>query len=207
MTWAFHYVSSGRTAFPMSQRNLPVSFWNPSQTTQSQHLQTGFSRRHGNSVNIFQQNHNTTTHYNNSYHSTGHHGNFNHNGPNFVHTRTIPVSYAQLPPGTVKSLSPGLAPQMSVRPFRASAPSFPQESAVQNNDLQPTSLRFNPSYNSLLVQPDVRPHLPHVPGEPPRTRTDRRSKDLEGFPAELMMRKGENWGVATTKISLIFDAR
>ena len=175
----------------MSQRNLPVSFWNPSQKDQShQHQQASFNH-HGNPINMFQQNHNTTTHYNNSYHSTGHHGNYEQNGPNFVRTRAIPVSYAQLPTGAVKSFSPGLAPQVSAQPCRAPAPPFPQETAVQSNDLQ-TSLRFNPRYNSLLVQPDVKPHLPIVPGEPPLTKIEGRGQELEEFPGELLIRKGEN---------------
>ena len=160
----------------MSQRNLPVSFWNPSQKDQShQHLQTSFNH-HGNPINMFQQNHNTTTHYNSSYHSAGYHGKYKQNGPNFVRTRAITVSYAQLPTGVVETFSPGLAPQVSAQP----APSFPQEPDVQSNDLQ-TSLRFNPSYNSLLVQPDVKPHLPIVPGEPPLTKIEGRGKELEEF--------------------------
>ena len=174
----------------MSQRNLPVSFWNPSQTDQSQHLQGTFNHS-GKPIDMFQQNHNTITHYNRSCHSTGHHGNCDQNGPRFVCTRAIPVSYAQLPTGVVKSFSLGLAPQVSAQPCRAALPSFLQEAAVQSNDLQPSSLRFNPCYISLLVQPDVKPHLPVVPGEPTRTQIKESGKDLEEFPVELLMRKGE----------------
>jgi len=175
----------------MSQRNFPVSFWNPSQTDQSQDLQGTFNHS-GNPTHMFQQNHNTITHYNRSCHSKGHHGNYNQNGPNFVRARAIPVSYAQLPTGAVKSFSPGLAPPASAQPCRAPAPSFPQDAAVQGNEFQASSLRFNPRYNSLLVQPDVKPHLPVVPGEPPRTKIEERGKDLEEFPGELLMRKGEH---------------
>ena len=173
----------------MSQRNLPVSFWNPSQTDQSR--QGTFSRS-GNPIHMFQQNHNAITHYNKSSHSTDHHGNYDQNGPNFVRARAIPVSYAQLPTGALKSFSPGLAPPASAPPCRASAPSFPQDTTVHSSDLQASSMRFNPSYNSLLVQPDVKPHLPVVPGEPTRTKIEERGKDLEEFPGALLMRKGEH---------------
>ena len=175
----------------MSQRNLPVSFWNPSQTDQSQHLQ-GTLNHSGKPIDMFQQNHNTMTHYNRSCHSTRLHGNYDQNGLSLVRTRAIPVSYAQLPTGVGKSFSPGLAPQVSAQPSRAPAPSFLQEAAVPSNDLQPSSLRFNPRYNSLLVQPDVKPHLPVVPGEPTHTKIEERGKDLEEFPGELLMRKGEH---------------
>jgi len=175
----------------MSQRNLPVSFFNPSQTDQSQHLQGAFSHS-GKPIHAFQQNHNTMTHCNRSCHSTGHHGNYDQNRPHFDCTRDIPVSYTQLPTGVVKGFSPGLAPHMPAEPCRAPVPSFPLTTAVQNNDLQPSSLRFNPRYNSLLVQPDVKPHLPVVPGEPTRTKIEERGKDLEEFPGELLMSKGEH---------------
>ena len=141
---------------------------------------------------MFQQNNNTITRYNRSGHSTGHNGNYDQNGSNFVRTRAFPVSYSQLPTGVVKSFSPGLAPQVAAQPCRAPAPSFPQEVAVQRNDLQQSSLRFNPRYNSLLVQPDVKPHLPVVPGEPTRSKIEERGQDLEEFPGELLMRKGEH---------------
>ena len=175
----------------MSQRNLPVSFWTPSQTDQSQHFQ-GFYTYHGNPIQTFQQNHNPATHFNPSCH-LNHCGNSDQKGTSFVRARAIPVSYAQLPTGAVKSFTPGLAPpQVSVPPCRAPAPSFPQDAAVQSTDLQPTSLRFNPRYNSLLVQPDVKPRLPVVPGEPPRTKIEGRSRDLDEFPGELLMKKGEH---------------
>ena len=184
------YCISGGPRRPMSQRNLPVSFWNPSQTDQCQPLQGTFSRS-GKPIDMFQQNNNTITHCNRSCHSTDHHGNCEQNGPSFVRTRAIPVSYAQLPTGVVKSFSPGLGPIVSAQPCRGALPSFLQEPAVQSNDLQPSSLRFNPRYNSLLVQPDVKPHLPVVPGEPTRTQIKERGKDLEEFSGELLMRKGE----------------
>ena len=175
----------------MSQRNLPVSFFNPSQTDQSQHLQGSFTHS-GKPMHMFQQNHNAITHYNRSYQSTGHLGNCDQNGPRFLRTRDIPVSYAQLPTRVVRGFSPGLTPQVSAQPCRSTAPSFPQEPAVQSNDLQSSSLRFNPRYNSFLVQPDVKPHLPVVPGEPTRTKIGERREDLEEFPGELLMRKGEH---------------
>lgn len=175
----------------MSQRSLPVSFWTPSQTDQSQHFQ-GFYNHHGNPIHMLQQNHNPATHYNRSCH-LNHRGNYDQNGTSFVRARAIPVSYAQLPRGAVKSFTAGLAPpQVSGPPGRAPVPSFPQDAAVQSTDLQPTSLRFNPRYNSLLVQPDVKPRLPVVPGEPPRTKIQRRSRDMDEFPDELLMRKGEH---------------
>ena len=120
---------SGRPSRPMSERNLPISFFNPSQTDQSQHLQGTFNHS-GKPIHMFQQNHNTITHYNRSCHSTGHPG----NGSNYVRTRGIPVSYAHLPTGVVKSVSPGLAPQVAAPPCRAPAPSFPQEIAVKSSD-------------------------------------------------------------------------
>ena len=172
----------------MSQRNLPVSFFNPSQTDQSQHLPGSFSHS-AKPINMFQQNHNAITHYNRSCQSTGHHGNYDQNGPRFLRARDIPVSYGQLPTGVVRGFSPGPAPQVSAQPCRSS---FPQEAAVQSNDLQSSSLRFNPRYNSFLVQPDVKPHLPVVPGEPTRTKIGEKRKDLEDFPGELLMRKGEH---------------
>lgn len=173
----------------MSRRNLPASFWNPTQTDQSQQLQASLSR-HGNAVSMFQQNHNVTTHYNNSqYHGfTGHNDICEQNEPTVVRTRAIPVSYSQLPVGAVKSFPPRLAQQMSAQTCRAPAPQFPQETAAHCNDLH-NSLRFNPRYNSLLVQPEVQPHLPVVPGEP-RTKLDRQDKgSSEGFPGGLLAKK------------------
>ena len=175
----------------MSQRNLPVSFWNPSQTDQSQHLQGSFYPS-VKPIHKFQENHNIITNYNRSSHSTGHHGNYDQNGPDFVRMRAIPVSYAQLPARVVKGFSPGLAPQVSAQPCRASAPSFPQEAAIQSNELQPSSLRFNPRFDSLLVQPNVKPYLPLVPGEPTCGKIEEKGKNLEEFPGELLMRRGEN---------------
>ena len=138
-------------------------------------------------------------HYNSNYQPTVRYDNFNrHTESNFVHTRTIPVSYAQLPTGTIKSDSSG--PQIRVQPFHAFLHSLPHESALQNSDLEPNSLRFDPSYNSLLVQPDVKPHLPHIPGEPSRTRTDARNKNPVGFPAESPMRREEKLRSTSTKI-------
>ena len=188
-TFFWNLFISGRPSRPMSQRNLPVSFFNPSQTDQSQHLQGSYGHS-GKPIHMFQQNHNAITHYNRSCQSTGHHGNYDQNGPRFLRTRDIPVSYAQLPTGVVRGFSPGLAPQVSAQPYRSTAPSFPHEATVQSNDLQ-SSLRFNPRYNSFLVQPDVKPHLPVVPGEPTHTKIGERRKDLEEFPGELLTRKGE----------------
>ena len=183
----------------MSQRNLPPSFWNPSHKNKSQHPAHTGSSHHGNSVNIFQQKHNMMNHYNSNYQPTVRYDNFNrHTESNFVHTRTIPVSYAQLATGTIKSDSSG--PQIRVQPFHAFLHSLPHESASQNSDLEPNSLRFDPSYNSLLVQPDVKPHLPHIPGEPSRTRTDARNKNPVGFPAESPMRREERLRSTSTKI-------
>lgn len=175
----------------MSQRNLPVSFWTPSQTDQSEHLQGTFSHS-GKPMDMFQKNHNTIAQYNRSCHSTDHHGNDDLNGTSFVRTRAIPISYAQLPTGVVKRFSSGLAPQASSQPLRLSAPSFLQEAAAQSNELQPSSLKFNPRYNTLLIQPDVKPHLPAVPGEPTHTQIEERGKVLEEFPCELLMRNGEH---------------
>ena len=180
---------SERPTRPMSQRNLPVSFWNSSQTDQSQHLRGSFNHS-GEPIHTFQ--HNTIAHYNRSCHSKGHHGNYDQNGPHFVRTKAIPDSYAHLPTGEAKGFSSGLPPQVSAQPCRASAPSFPQEVALHSNDLQPSSLRFNPQYNSLLVQPDVKPHLPVVPGEKMRTKIEETGKDLEELPGELLTRRAEN---------------
>ena len=63
---------------------------------------------------------------------------------------------------------------------------------MKSSDLQSSSMRFNPRYNSLLVQPNVKPHLPVVPGEPTFIKIDEKGKDLEEFPGELLMRRGEN---------------
>lgn len=185
-----YLLISGRLSRPMSQRGLPQSFFNPSQTDQFQRLQGTFSHS-GKPIHVFQQNNNTITHYNKSCHSTGHHGNYDQNEPHFVQRRDIPVSYAQLPTGVVKGFSPAHVPRISAEPCCAPAASFPQQTAMQNHDLPPSSLRFNPRYNSLLVQPDVKPHLPVVPGEPTRTKRER-GKDLEEFPDELLTRKGEH---------------
>lgn len=175
----------------MSQRNLPASFWNPTQMDQSRPRQASFTR-HGNATGVFQENQDATTHYNNCYHPfTGQHGVYEQNAPNGVHARPIPVSYAQLPVGAVKSFVPGLTQQVSAQSCRAPAPPFPQETAAHCNDLH-TSWRFNPRYNALLVQPEVKPHLPVVPGEP-RVKLDRKNKDnAEDFPGELLTTEGEN---------------
>ena len=191
------FLYSERPSLPMSQRNLPASFWNPSQTDQSQQLQTSFPPQ-DNRVSLFQQNlHNGTTHCNNGYHgSTGLHGNYDQSAPNVVRTRTIPVSYAQLPAGAVKTFPSGLlAQQAPAHSYRPPTPPFLQETAAQCNAIQ-TSLRFNPRYNALLVQPEVKPHLPVVPGEPCK-RLDGNNNDMTqrfpgSCPGELMMKKGEN---------------
>lgn len=158
---------------------------------QSRPRQASFTR-HGNATGVFQENQDATTHYNNCYHPfTGQRGVYEQNAPNGVHARPIPVSYAQLPVGAVKSFVPGLTQQVSAQSCRAPAPPFPQETAAHCNDLH-TSWRFNPRYNALLVQPEVKPHLPVVPGEP-RVKLDRKNNDnAEGFPAELLTTEGEN---------------
>lgn len=176
----------------MSQRNLPISFWNPSHSEQSpQQLQTS-SNCHSNAVNTFQQNHNGTNHYNNTYHHfTGQHGIYEQNTPNAVRARVIPVSYTQFPSGPFKSFAPGFTQQVPSQSCRVSTSSFPQEFTAQCNDTQNSS-RFNPRYNALLVQPEVKPHLPVVPGEP-RGKHDGKGKEtVEDYPGKLLAKNGEN---------------
>ena len=176
----------------MSQRNFPASFWSPSHTEQSpQQLQTS-SNCHSNAVNMFQQNHNATNHYNNTYHNfTSQHSIYEQNTPTSVRARVIPVSFTQFPSGTFKNCTPGLTQQVSSQSCRTLSPSFPQEFSAQCNDTQNSS-RFNPRYNALLVQPEVKPNLPVVPGEP-RAKQNGKGKDtVEDFPGKLLAKNGEN---------------
>lgn len=102
------FVSLGRPTVPMSQRNLPASFWIPPSTDQIHQLPTSYHRQ-GNSMRLFQQNApNRTTYYSTGCHATnGSQVSLERTAPNVVHTYAIPVSYTQLPMGVVKRFPPG----------------------------------------------------------------------------------------------------
>ena len=133
----------------MPQRNLPASFWNPPSRDQIQQTSTSYLWRHSNSLRLFQESASKGT----TYYSTGcnlnnaSHVNLGRTATNVNHTRAIPVSYSQPSAVMVKSFPPGYLQQ----------------------GLQPLSDRSAPpSYNDLLIQPEVKPQLPLVPGEPAR---------------------------------------
>ena len=67
----------------------------------------------------------------------------------------------------VKSFPSGYLQQGPQPLSDPSVPLLAQETDVDCNEKQ-TSFRFNPSYNDLLIQPEVKPQLPLVPGEPAR---------------------------------------
>lgn len=182
------FVSLGRPTVPMSQRNLPASFWIPPSTDQIHQLPTSYHRQ-GNSMRLFQQNApNRTTYYSTGCHATnGSQVSLERTAPNVVHTYAIPVSYTQLPMGVVKRFPPGHPQQGSQPSYKASAPPLTQETDIHCNEVQ-TSFRFNPGYNTLLVQPEVKPHLPVVPGEPSRANShdEKRNHISPIYPGELM---------------------
>ena len=146
----------------MPQRNLPASFWNPPSRDQTQQTSTSYLWRHSNSLRLFQQSASKgTTCYSTGCHlNNASHVNLGRTATNVDHTRAIPVSYSQPSAVMVKSFSPGYLQLLS-------APLLIQEAGVDCNEMQ-TSFRFNPSYNYLLIQPEVKPQLPLVPGEPAR---------------------------------------
>lgn len=181
------FVFVGRPTVPMSQRNLPASFWIPPSTDQTHQLPTSYHRQ-SNSMRLFQQNApNRTTYYSTGCHATnGSHVSLERTAPNVVHTYAIPVSYTQLPIGVVKRFPPGHPQQGSQPSYKASAPPLTQETDIHCNEMQ-TSFRFNPGYNTLLVQPEVKPHLPVVPGEPSRAKHDEKRNHISPiYPGELM---------------------
>ena len=161
---AIIFLPSGTLGLPLAQRSLPPSFWDPSPSLQSSQ-QVGASRP---TTGLMQQNDElSTTLYSNQCYAFGHHGNSEEKGANFIRSRAVPVSFSELPAGAVKSVAP-----VSVAPFH-SLP-LPRDSAVQHSAPQ-TPVGFNPCYNAFLVQPEVRPQLPRIPGEPQKP--ERKGKD------------------------------
>ena len=181
------FVFSGRPTVPMSQRNLPASFWIPPSRGQTHQLPTNYPCQ-SNSMRLFQQNApNGTTYYSTGCHvPNGSHVSLERTTPNVVHAYAIPVSFSQLPVGVVKRFPPGHRQQDSQPSYKASTLPLTQETDINCNEIQ-TPFRFNPGYNTLLVQPEVKPHLPVVPGEPSRAMHDEKRNHISPiYRGELM---------------------
>lgn len=160
----------GLPSVPMTQRNLPSSFWNQPSRDQTPQPPTSCPRQ-SNSLCLFQQNASEGT----TYYSTGcrvtndaSHVSLGGTAANAASdTYAFSVSCAQLTAGVVKSFPLGYLQQGPQPLSDSSVPLLTQETDVDCNEMQ-TSFRFNPSYNHLLIQPEVKPQLPLVPGEPAR---------------------------------------
>lgn len=182
------FFLSGKSALPMSQRDFPASFWNPTLFKQSQpeemvscsqgstmettsycHSNTvnilTMSDCHSNTVNNMELNHNAANcSSNGSCLFTDQHGSSQQTQPSLICARTVPVSYPSYPVG---NFVPGSSQQLPAHSVRLPAHSYPylQRFRAHFNDSE-NCFKFDPIYNPLLVQPEVKPHLPMVPGEP-----------------------------------------
>ena len=159
----------GLPSVPMTQRNLPSSFWNLPSGDQTPQPPTSYPR-HSNSLCLLQQNASEgTTYYSTGCHVTSNasHVSLGRTATNADDTYAFSVSCAQLAAEVVKSFPPGYLQQGPQPLPDNSGPLLTQETDVDCNGMQ-TSFRFNPSYNDLLIQPEVKPQLPLVPGEPAR---------------------------------------
>lgn len=147
----------GLPIVPMTQRNLPASFWNlPSREQTPQRL--------------FQQSaSNGPTYYSTGCHVTNNasHVSLGRTATNAEDTYAFSVSCAQLAAEVVESVLPRYLQQGPQPLSDPSGPLLTQETDVDCDEMQ-TSFKFNPSYNDLLIQPEVKPQLPLVPGEPAR---------------------------------------
>ena len=180
----------------MPQREFPALFWNPTPTSRSQQVETvchwhgntvdvvTISNCHGNAVNSTAAN----RHVNGSQLFTGQYGSCQQNLPNLI--RAVPVSHVSL---SVGSFSLGPNQQLPAQFHRASVLPYPypQKVFAPYYDSQ-DSLKFDPRYNPLLVQPEVKPHLPTVPGEPRGKQHGRCEDTTGGFLGEPYTRNGEN---------------
>ena len=182
----------------MSQRDFPISFWNPSLRKQSQQLEVAshchgrtvntvtVSDCHSNTINNFDQNSNIENHCGN-----GQYRSCQLNLPNLLQTRAIPISYVSLSAG---NLAPGPT-QKLLEHSSGTTPlpyPYPQKFLVRYcNDTQ-NSLKFDPRYNPLLIQPEVKPHLPKVPGEPPRKEHVRGEDTANSFSGDFLTQSGED---------------
>ena len=157
----------GLPIIPMTQRNLPASFWNLPSRDQTLQPPTSYPR-HSNSSCLFQQSASDgPTYYSSGYHVTNNasHVSLGQTATNANDTYAFSVSCAQLAAEVVKSFPLGYFQQGRPPLSDPSVPLLAQETDVDCNEMQ-TSFRFNPSYNNLLIQPEVKPQLPLVPGEP-----------------------------------------
>ena len=154
---------------PMTQRNLPASFWNLPSRDQTPPPPTSYPC-HSNSSCLFQQSaSNGPTYDSTGYHVTNNasHVSLGRTATNADDTYAFSVSCAQLAAEVVESVPPRYLQQGPQPLSDPSVPVLTQETDVDCNEMQ-TSFWFNPSYNDLLIQPEVKPHLPLVPGEPAR---------------------------------------
>ena len=188
---------------PMSQRDFPASFWNPTLFKQSQPLEMAsccqgsmmettsychsntvnivtISDCHSNTINNMELNHNAANcSSNGSCLFTDQQGSSQQNQPNVISARSVPVSYASHP---VESFVPGPSQQLPAYSVRLPAPPYPylRRFRAHFNDSE-NCFKFDPIYNPLLVQPEVEPHLPMVPGEPRAKQHRRGQETAEGF--------------------------
>jgi len=157
----------GLPSVPMTQRNLPSSFWNQPSRDQTPQPPTSYPR-HSNSLCLFQQSaSNGPTYYSTGCHVTNNnsHVSLGRTATNADDTYAFSVSCAQLAAEVVKTFPPRYLQQGPQPLSDPSVPLLTQETDVDCNQMQ-ISFRFNPSYNDLLIQPEVKPQLPLVPGEP-----------------------------------------
>ena len=188
---------------PMSQRDFPASFWNPTLFKQSQPLEMAsccqgsmmettsychsntvnivtISDCHSNTINNMELNHNAVNcSSNGSCLFTDQQGSSQQNQPNVISARSVPVSFASHP---VESFVPGSSQQLPAYSVRLPAPPYPylRRFRAHFNDSE-NCFKFDPIYNPLLVQPEVEPHLPMVPGEPRAKQHRRGQETAEGF--------------------------
>ncbi|XP_068704701.1 transcription cofactor vestigial-like protein 2 [Montipora foliosa] len=188
----------GEPALPMPQREIPASLWNPTLTSHSQQVETvchyhchnavdvvTISNCNSNAVNSTAAN----RHVNGSHLFTGQYGSFQQNQPNLI--RAVPVSHVSL---SVGSFSLGPNQQLPADSSRAPVLPYPYPHKVfaPYYDSHQDSLKFDPRYNPLLVQPEVKPHLPTVPGEPRGKQHGGCEDTTGGLLGEPYIRNGQN---------------
>ncbi|KAK3754449.1 hypothetical protein QZH41_009232 [Actinostola sp. cb2023] len=170
----FSSMADGRqvesSSLPMRERKLPASFWRQDRTSsvhmlgQKTDLQSHTNVHHLTTIGYphttgLQNIYTTATHYQAPY--------------SFRYTETVSfqapvtsrlISYAKLPVSVMSAHAPNVKlthTQINDRPRCSLA----DTTAVYYTCGPTTGHGFNPRYNFLLVQPDIRPELPLVYGQ------------------------------------------
>ena len=169
------FLCSGEPALPMPQREIPASFWNPTPRRHGQQVET-VCYWHSNIVDVTISNNTAANrHVNGAHVFPCQYGRFQQNQPNLI--SAVPVSHVSLSVG-----SSSLGPNQQLPADSSRAPvlpyPYPQKVFAPYYDSQ-DSFKSDPRYNPLLVQPEVKPHLP-LPREP-RGKQHGRCEDTTGF--------------------------